>query len=532
MSSASFLSPSVAPKEPPSTSLSLSQPSVPSLSQQPSAIDASAPALPTQPHPTTHGIDGSRTVSPFSIPQLSASTEAILRRVSANSLALSGETGNETRGMGYELAREHVLKSMATSDKISAPTPPGRDIPAKTGRGRGRPGRGGRDVVKAETPSTPVSMTALPAGSGSGRGRGRGRPSGKLRGGRGGARGGKRKREGSDNDDEDVDSDVSEEITALPTTTKSGRSVTKPDTFAPPMPQPPGFPRRKRMYNKRTLESALCKVCLRGHSPASNMIVFCSECNTPYHRYCHFPPIDQQVVDVPEMDWYCEHCKSHKETTTPAIDLDSLVSGEGMSEDEKRTCLSNLPPSTLVSLLLKVNSTNPDLPIFPPSTRSTVISNLSAHPAMPTPPITHPAAPEIVSNGHVLPIQQAATISPAHLPAQPESTTSSSEIEDSYPDYYAPGDPPANFPRPGFGLAKTLPPETEDLQWLTDDNYDVYSHIYQTDHETANRAVLGVREEKAASPEDARTGGHGSTGFSGPNGHNDTEPGAAMDIDR
>jgi len=38
-------------------------------------------------------------------------------------------------------------------------------------------------------------------------------------------------------------------------------------------------------------------------------------------------------------------------------------------------------------------------------------------------------------------------------------------------------DPPAHYPKPGDGLARTMRPESEDLQWLVDDNFEVFSHL-------------------------------------------------------
>jgi hypothetical protein len=37
-------------------------------------------------------------------------------------------------------------------------------------------------------------------------------------------------------------------------------------------------------------------------------------------------------------------------------------------------------------------------------------------------------------------------------------------------------DPPAHYPKAGNGLARTLRPEAEDLEWLVDENEDVFSH--------------------------------------------------------
>ena len=37
-------------------------------------------------------------------------------------------------------------------------------------------------------------------------------------------------------------------------------------------------------------------------------------------------------------------------------------------------------------------------------------------------------------------------------------------------------DPPAHYPKPGNGLARTLQPDFEDLEHLVDDNFEVFSH--------------------------------------------------------
>lgn len=51
---------------------------------------------------------------------------------------------------------------------------------------------------------------------------------------------------------------------------------------------------------------------------------------------------------------------------------------------------------------------------------------------------------------------------------------------DDYDDDYD-TDPPAHYPKPGNGLARALRPEPEDLQWLVDDNFEVFSHSWKGD---------------------------------------------------
>jgi hypothetical protein len=42
-------------------------------------------------------------------------------------------------------------------------------------------------------------------------------------------------------------------------------------------------------------------------------------------------------------------------------------------------------------------------------------------------------------------------------------------------------DPPAHYPKAGNGLARAMRPESEDLQWLVDDNFEVFSHGWKGD---------------------------------------------------
>jgi hypothetical protein len=62
-------------------------------------------------------------------------------------------------------------------------------------------------------------------------------------------------------------------------------------------------------------------------------------------------------------------------------------------------------------------------------------------------------------------------------------------------------DPPAHYPKPGNGLARTLPPETEDLNWLLDDNIDVFNQVnnYPTTSNDGINGVMGGHVEATAS---------------------------------
>lgn len=291
---------------------------LPSLAPPSSGLSDPPKTDPTEPASQTSPVDTKET-TPYTAPQLSAQTEEILKRINSNA-ATAAATGTP----GWEAAKEQIMRDMATSDKI--PTPElsrEASVPKRGGRGSKRQSADGdSSVVKMEV-DTP---SATP-----GRGRGRGRPSGR---GRGGGRGGKRKRE--DRDD-DGDSDSSEVITPIATMTKSGRNVQKPTAFVPPPQTSPttGPNKRKRSYRKNP-ESAVCKVCLRGTSPASNMIVFCDGCNTPYHRHCHQPPIDQSVVDEVDKEWYCKACEKERVVPVPEIDVADLIAADGAPVEQVR----------------------------------------------------------------------------------------------------------------------------------------------------------------------------------------------------
>jgi len=271
------------------------------------------------------------TPSSFPSGQYSAATEELLRRVSASGAAQTGTPG-------YEAAREQILKSMVTSDRL--PLPP----LLSTGK-RGRGGRG--SLTRSDGHGRATSTPEQP------RGRGRGRPRGRGRGGGRGGRGGKRKRadseaeesdgmltddlkDGSEGPDQgDNEDDVSDSYTPLPTRTKSGRSITKPSQFVPTIPSPASGTKKKRPY-RRNPESALCKACHRGHSPSNNQVVFCDGCGGAYHQYCHDPPIDKEVILIPEKEWFCVSCIRERNEIISGTTLEGLVSGEKMTVEQVR----------------------------------------------------------------------------------------------------------------------------------------------------------------------------------------------------
>ncbi|KAF7197620.1 SWM histone demethylase complex subunit phf1 [Pseudocercospora fuligena] len=266
--------------------------------------------------------------------------------------------------------------------------------------------------------------------------------------------------------------------------TKSGRSIQKPTSFVPPPPSPTTN-KRKRPYNRRNPESAVCKVCLRGVSPASNMIVFCDGCNTAYHQWCHKPPIDQAVIDEADKEWHCMNCEEEKAENASEMDLSNLVSAPGTSEEQRRAYFASLPHGTLATLLVRATTQKPDLAMFDPKFRATLSNGnasssngmSSASMSMPPPPNPHTRSDQATTGASPW-----ANGSPyARNPPVPDDTTYTDDVH------------PSNYPRPGQGLMSTLPPETgEELQWLVDDDdkYGVFTHIYQ-DPAAAGVATTG-----------------------------------------
>ncbi|KAF2789510.1 hypothetical protein K505DRAFT_328193 [Melanomma pulvis-pyrius CBS 109.77] len=452
-------------------------------------------------------------------PQFSQSTIAILSKLQANK-------GDVAGSLAFEAKKAEVMQSYVTSDKL--PTPPPIANTGKRGRG------GGRFVLKTDVAGTSPAPGATPTSArGSGRGRNRGRGRG------GGGRGGKRKRADSVDSNEDADSDISSSYTPLPTKTKSGRNVNRPVAFVPTIPEPTSGVKRRR--STKTILAAQCKICHRGTDPGNNRIVFCDICSTAYHQYCHDPAIDNDVVTVLEKEWLCGPCERSKQTVVEGTE--HLIAGEGLSIDEKQAYLSTLPQARLVSLLLHSTIRHPELPIFPPDVRdlipdtsrtSTTTQPTASKPApapqppTPQPPSAHQVASPsngLGSTGGTPHSQHIATDSsdmdPAEAqlfaemgssyltsyhhrrvhsppkqqqpPPQPKSqlekasasTTANTNAVTTAPlDEYDDGydtDPPAHYPKAGHGLARTLRPESEDLQWLVDDNFGVFSHGWKGD---------------------------------------------------
>lgn len=166
-----------------------------------------------------------------------------------------------------------------------------------------------------------------------------------------------------------------------------------------------------------------------------------------------------------------------------------------------------------MTLLLHATIRHPELPLFPPDIDDFIVDEskkpVKYLPALEAPippnPIAKPVSAASSQNGlgrtsttpHNLgtanssdvdaaEAQLLGEISRSHVqtprnstPKAVDSTAQAMDV-DEYDDGYD-TDPPAHYPKAGNGLARTMRPESEDLQWLVDDNFEVFSHGWKGD---------------------------------------------------
>ncbi|PWY76482.1 hypothetical protein BO94DRAFT_523603 [Aspergillus sclerotioniger CBS 115572] len=228
-----------------------------------------------------------------------------------------------------------------------------------------------------------------------------------------GTKRGKKRKRNNDSDGEDIiragDSSTDEsDVAPTATQTKSGRLVNRPSLYVPPPSTPTvskdstsldasdnargqAVARKRKRIHRRGKDAIItCLHCQRGHSPLSNSIVFCDECNAAWHQLCHDPPIDAEVITVKEKEWFCQECRpvqisiiqptvvrSNPSLTTglrgpsyPPLVVPRAEVGAGeYSTDERRGFLSGLSHAALVELLMNISDSNPILPVFPENMR-------------------------------------------------------------------------------------------------------------------------------------------------------------------
>ncbi|KAI1161754.1 hypothetical protein F5B18DRAFT_662888 [Nemania serpens] len=310
------------------------------------------------PAPSSTGSAGPR---PY-VPQFSAATQMILSRISSKPGSLSAALSSASsmarsiEKSAFEDAKRRLVMSMNTSFSMpmSAPTQrqPGSmpdSFQLRTSAPLSTIGTAKPVLAK---PAAPKSIPAKQKGKS--------------------ARGTKRKR-GKENGDtpsslsepSDSDTDGAMKAQKAATMTKSGRQVQKPTQFNP---TGTGGAQKRRHYGKRTAEQALCKVCTRGLSPNMNQIVFCDGCNFCWHQMCHDPYIDDDFVSDESRSWFCGRCLAKRERALArkkTLEEYKGASWASKSTEQKRACLTNLPHSQLVNMIMYSTELHPELPIFP-----------------------------------------------------------------------------------------------------------------------------------------------------------------------
>jgi hypothetical protein len=285
-------------------------------------MDPTQPPKPSTPAPSSSTNAPTADSPPKYVPQFSAATEMILKRINSGSTSSlgMGPIGNTGMLPGYDDMRRAVMNSMKTSMNMELPT-----TPSVTGRRN----QGGRASVGSA--SSTGAIAPKPAGAGtptmqaSGQKNGTPAKGGKRPGAGRPKVGAKRKRTTKESSEESTsesmpmsdlgdesDTDDAASITEdFPKVTSSGRAVNKPAQFVPAVSDTTP---KKRAPSKKSVENALCKRCGRGHSPASNMIVFCDGCNLGWHQMCHDPAVSDEAVKDESAAWFCADCTRKQES--------------------------------------------------------------------------------------------------------------------------------------------------------------------------------------------------------------------------
>ncbi|OJD28133.1 hypothetical protein ACJ73_00458 [Blastomyces percursus] len=368
-------------------------------------------------------------------------------------------------------------------------------------------------------------------------------------------KGSKRRRTGRNNSVDDDDGVIragdsssdesSDEAASVTTQTKSGRQIHRPIVFYPALASTgSGSPtgpdtssssqarKRRRVYRKGKEMNVVCKRCERGHSPAANLIVFCDDCNRPWHQFCHDPPIEKEVITVKDLEWFCKECRPPNDASSeeipvtsnvqqasihridtsnclPILPSETKVGGEQFSLEQKRGYLCSLSHSHLVNILLDISSSTPGLPIFPQNLPDLPSSTLP-QPTAQAPQSSTSDKPPLVSGQSATSVSTLTThnsLSTAqssvagHQYVQPVITDPPSITEetllpsksndvpsDDDGDQYIYIEDHRLYPKAGNGFR--LPPDSEDLDMLLEDPAcTTFSHSF---HGPAKTRMLGA----------------------------------------
>lgn len=329
-----------------------------------------------------------------------------------------------------------------------------------------------------------------------------------------GAKQGKKRKRNEDSDDDNIRANDSSSESNFPiaTQTKSGRHVHRPSLFVPPDPPatkqkehssdaPKGgvtnatsSKKKRKVYRKGDELNVTCAHCQRGHSPPTNMIVFCDGCNRAWHQFCHDPPIEKEVIEVKEAEWFCGECRPVEppveeapQKPQPSNDAGpviqdsqvaarlpgAFVGGKMFSEEEKRGYLSGLSHAALVDLLMGISDHNPALSIFPSNLKdlekskffAPARSTATSDQADPSPTVAPVNTQNDGPSDMPQTTEQASSGPAPDTSGQSHRAQTDDDSEDSGSEYEL--EEYRLYPRAGNGFR--LPPESEDLDMLLDD---------------------------------------------------------------
>ncbi|KAL2261821.1 hypothetical protein VTK26DRAFT_3235 [Humicola hyalothermophila] len=285
------------------------------------------------------------------------------------------------------------------------------------------------------------------------------------------------------------------------TMTKSGRQIQKPLAYNPAAMD--AASRKRPNYGKRTAEQALCKKCTRMHSPATNQMVFCDGCNEGWHQLCHEPWIHDDVVRDQNRTWFCGACQEkrdrerqhHQHHSAKKQKLSDqarpLESWASRPPQQKRAYLSTLPQQELVALIMSCLELHPDLPIFPALSASAGSDTPTSHSASGPRSLfagttTEGLFPRVDANptGQMNFVRKVAGgannkrngSGSGSGKSQKEDSQERKMAADEEDDEFDPLAP--LWPKPGMGLYSRLPPDTADEERLVDEgDYEAFSVI-------------------------------------------------------
>lgn len=164
---------------------------------------------------------------------------------------------------------------------------------------------------------------------------------------------------------------------------------------------------------------------------------------------------------------------------------------------QRQQYFSTLAPGVLITLLTKITTLHPELPVFAPSFKASIDSSAIGAVSTDTGPAQTPAPIPPPPVNHAQRGQYASLMPPP--PPQPSFGQGSSPkaVAPKVPaeareEYYGPDVHPTKYPRPGQGLMSTLPPDKDDLQWLVeDDRFGVFTHLYQPNQTITDATATG-----------------------------------------